>query len=51
MPIPFCHATSNRFDGQPRVIAVGFQMANIKGMGLGVAEMEDLNRSYAVEKT
>jgi fructose 1,6-bisphosphate aldolase/phosphatase len=33
MPVPLRHATPSRFDGPPRVIAAGFQIANGKLIG------------------
>jgi fructose 1,6-bisphosphate aldolase/phosphatase len=33
MPVPFHHATPSRFDGPPRVIAAGFQIADGKLIG------------------
>jgi len=33
MPVPLHHATPSRFDGPPRVIAAGFQLANGKLVG------------------
>lgn len=33
MPVPLRHATPSRFDGPPRVIAAGFQLANGKLVG------------------
>jgi fructose 1,6-bisphosphate aldolase/phosphatase len=39
MPVPVCSATPSRFDGPPRVIALGFQLAN--GHLVGPRDMFD----------
>ena len=39
MPVPACHANPSRFDGPPRVICAGFQIAD--GMLVGPRDMFD----------